>query len=100
MFYDHPLLGLYFLGDASDGSTSGQLAFASHWILCHRAGSPGNLNAIPIFQGNLISARSASGCAECCSGLRDNVRQSALQTRSDSIPFLSSSIQCFSTRTI
>ena len=25
MFYDHPLLGLYFLGDASDGSTSGQL---------------------------------------------------------------------------
>ena len=27
MFYDHPLLGLYFLGDASDGSTSGQLAF-------------------------------------------------------------------------
>ena len=28
MFYDHPLLGLYFLGDASDGSTSGQLAFA------------------------------------------------------------------------
>jgi len=28
MFYDHPLLGLYFLGDASDGSSSGQLAFA------------------------------------------------------------------------
>ena len=27
MFYDHPLLGLYFLGDASDASTSGQLAF-------------------------------------------------------------------------
>ena len=27
MFYDHPLLGLYFLGDASDGSDSGQLAF-------------------------------------------------------------------------
>src|SRR5271165_1462090 len=26
MFYDHPLLGLYFLGDASDGSSSGQLA--------------------------------------------------------------------------
>ncbi len=24
MFYDHPLLGLYFLGDASDGSRSGQ----------------------------------------------------------------------------
>ena len=28
MFYDHPLLGLYFLGDASDGSKSGQLLFA------------------------------------------------------------------------
>src|SRR6266496_3910200 len=28
IFYDHPLLGLYFLGDASDGSSSGQLAFA------------------------------------------------------------------------
>ena len=28
MFYDHPLLGLYFLGDASDGSSSGQLAFS------------------------------------------------------------------------
>src|SRR5208282_233994 len=27
IFYDHPLLGLYFLGDASDGSSSGQLAF-------------------------------------------------------------------------
>src|SRR6266436_4862236 len=28
VFYDHPLLGLYFLGDASDGSKSGQLLFA------------------------------------------------------------------------
>jgi len=28
IFYDHPLLGLYFLGDASDGSKSGQLLFA------------------------------------------------------------------------
>ena len=27
IFFDHPLLGLYFLGDASDGSSSGQLAF-------------------------------------------------------------------------
>ena len=27
IFYDHPLLGLYFLGNASDGSSSGQLAF-------------------------------------------------------------------------
>jgi hypothetical protein len=50
MFYDHPLLGLYFLGDASDGSSSGQLAFAGTGP-CTGAGSPGNLNAIPIFQG-------------------------------------------------
>jgi hypothetical protein len=50
MFYDHPLLGLYFLGDASDGSSSGQLAFAGTGT-CSGAGNPGNLNAIPIFQG-------------------------------------------------
>jgi hypothetical protein len=50
LFYDHPLLGLYFLGDASDGSTSGQLAFAGT-SACTGAGAPGNLNAIPIFQG-------------------------------------------------
>ena len=54
MFYDHPLLGLYFLGDASDGSTSGQLAFAGTGF-CSSAGTAGNLNAIPIFQGNLIN---------------------------------------------
>jgi hypothetical protein len=52
IFYDHPLLGLYFLGDASDGSTSGQLAFAGTGN-CTGAGNPGNLNAIPIFQGLL-----------------------------------------------
>jgi len=50
MFYDHPLLGLYFLGDASDGSSSGQLAFAGTGG-CKGAGDPRNLNAIPIFQG-------------------------------------------------
>ncbi len=50
MFYDHPLLGLYFLGDASDGSSSGQLAFAGT-SPCSGAGNPSNLNAIPIFQG-------------------------------------------------
>jgi hypothetical protein len=55
MFYDHPLLGLYFLGDASDGSTSGQLAFGGTG-LCAGAGNPANLNAIPIFQGLLPSA--------------------------------------------
>ncbi len=50
MFYDHPLLGLYFLGDASDGSSSGQLAFAGTGP-CTGAGSAANLNAVPIFQG-------------------------------------------------
>ncbi len=52
LFYDHPLLGLYFLGQASDGSTSGQLAFGGT-ALCAGAGNPANLNAIPIFQGLL-----------------------------------------------
>jgi Carboxypeptidase regulatory-like domain/TonB dependent receptor len=52
IFYDHPLLGLYFLGDASDGSSSGQLAFAGT-SPCAGAGNPANLNAIPIFQGLL-----------------------------------------------
>jgi hypothetical protein len=52
MFYDHPLLGLYFLGDASDGSSSGQLAFGGTGF-CTGSGSPGNLNAFTIFQGLL-----------------------------------------------
>jgi len=54
MFYDHPLLGLYFLGDASDGSTSGQLAFAGTGpcsIPLGATSNPANLNAVPIFQG-------------------------------------------------
>jgi hypothetical protein len=52
LFYDHPLLGLYFLGDASDGSTSGQLAFVGTGF-CAGAGNPTNLNAFTIFQGLL-----------------------------------------------
>jgi hypothetical protein len=55
MFYDHPLLGLYFLGDASDGSTSGQLAFAGG-TPCNALSTPysaGNLNAASIFTGTL-----------------------------------------------
>ena len=61
IFYDHPLLGLYFLGDASDGSTSGQLAFGGTGG-CSGAGQPGNLNAIPIFQGLPIN-NTATPCA-------------------------------------
>jgi hypothetical protein len=58
IFYDHPLLGLYFLGDASDGSTSGQLAFAGG-APCSASStpySPGNLNASSIFTGTLSNA--------------------------------------------
>ena len=58
MFFDHPLLGLYFLGDASDGSSSGQLFFAGTGF-CTGSPSPGNLNAIPIFQG----LQNQSACA-------------------------------------
>ena len=53
LFYDHPLLGLYFLGDASDGSSSGQLAFGGTAPCSGVNGDPGNLNGIPIFQGSL-----------------------------------------------
>ncbi len=53
LFYDHPLLGLYFLGDASDGSSSGQLAFAGTSPCTGVDGDPRNLNGIPIFQGSL-----------------------------------------------
>jgi hypothetical protein len=62
LFYDHPLLGLYFLGDASDGSTSGQLAFGPGG--CSGAGQPGNLNSVSIFQGLPINVPSQlNGCA-------------------------------------
>jgi hypothetical protein len=57
IFYDHPLLGLYFLGNASDGSSSGQLAFPGTGV-CTGSVNPANLNAIPIFQG-LVNA---AGC--------------------------------------
>ncbi|HTW59137.1 MAG TPA: carboxypeptidase regulatory-like domain-containing protein [Terriglobales bacterium] len=58
IFYDHPLLGLYFLGDASDGSTSGQLAFAGG-APCSATStpySPSNLNASSIFTGTLSNS--------------------------------------------
>jgi hypothetical protein len=61
MFYDHPLLGLYFLGDASDGSSSGQLAFGGTGLCQNGPGDPGNLNAWPIFQGLIPSATGSVG---------------------------------------
>jgi len=63
MFYDHPLLGLYFLGDASDGSSSGQLAFGPG-TPCKGSGNPGNLNAVEAFQG-LIPSASGSSLSPC-----------------------------------
>ena len=64
LFYDHPLLGLYFLGDASDGSSSGQLAFGPG-SPCKGVGNPGNLNAVEAFQGLIPSGAgpSASPCS-------------------------------------
>jgi hypothetical protein len=65
LFYDHPLLGLYFLGDASDGSSSGQLAFPGTGVCNIPLGAtsnPFNLNAIPIFQGLPINSTTGS-CA-------------------------------------
>ena len=58
MFYDHPLLGLYFLGDASDGSSSAQLAFPGG-APCSSTSTvfnPGNLNGASIFTGTLANA--------------------------------------------
>jgi len=56
LFYDHPLLGLYFLGDASDGSQSGQLLFAGG-SPCNPGVAPGasSLNATNVFQGILTT---------------------------------------------
>jgi hypothetical protein len=53
IFYDHPLLGLYFLGDASDGSRTGQLLFFGSSPCDGTSPSPLNLNASNIFQGIL-----------------------------------------------
>ena len=64
MFYDHPLLGLYFLGDASDGSSSGQLAFGGTGLCGNGPGDPANLNAFPIFQG-LIPPANGSVLSPC-----------------------------------
>jgi len=53
LFYDHPLLGLYFLGDASDGSSSGQLLFFGSSPCDGTSGNALNLNATNTFQGIL-----------------------------------------------
>jgi hypothetical protein len=55
IFYDHPLLALYFLGDASDASQSGQLVFGPGSPCSSTPGTagPGSLNAVNTFQGIL-----------------------------------------------
>jgi hypothetical protein len=64
IFYDHPLLGLYFLGNASDGSTSGQLAFPGTEPCSVGPNNPNNLNAFPIFQGLVNTPACAPGPAQ------------------------------------
>ena len=50
IFFDHPLLGLYFLGDASDGSKTGQLLFLESAPGCSPV-APLSLTATNLFQG-------------------------------------------------
>jgi carboxypeptidase family protein/TonB-dependent receptor-like protein len=62
IFYDHPLLGLFFLGDASDGSKSGQLLFGLGGpCVPGSLPDPGSLNATNVFQGTLNAA--GTSCA-------------------------------------
>jgi hypothetical protein len=55
IFFDHPLLGLYFLGDASDASQSGQLFLGPGAPCGTSGGSPSSLNAVNTFQGTLTT---------------------------------------------
>jgi hypothetical protein len=81
LFYDHPLLGLYFLGDASDGSSSGQLLFFGSSPCDGTSPSALNLNATNTFQGILgapgclpaglstaLGYQSASAAGSACGG--------------------------------
>ncbi|HVI07116.1 MAG TPA: carboxypeptidase regulatory-like domain-containing protein [Candidatus Binatia bacterium] len=60
IFFDHPLLGLYFLGNASDASSSGQLVFGPGAPCGTTPLSPtqvpGALNDVNTFQGLLYTA--------------------------------------------
>jgi hypothetical protein len=55
IFFDHPLLALYFLGDASDASSSGQLVFGPGAPCSTSGGGPSSLNATNTFQGILTT---------------------------------------------
>ncbi len=79
LFYDHPLLGLYFLGDASDGSSSGQLLFAGSSPCAIGAPPPATagdfaatLNATNIFQGTLGNANCLGPLAQAGFGYQAN----------------------------
>ncbi len=89
LFYDHPLLGLYFLGDASDGSSSGQLLFAGGSPCAVGAPGPtpsqlpGVLNATNIFQGTLGNANCLGALATQGFGYQaDQQRFDAFNTNS------------------
>ena len=51
IYFDHPLLGLYFLGDASDGSKTGQTLFLESAPGCNPLVPPLSLTATNLFQG-------------------------------------------------
>ncbi|MGA2098524.1 MAG: carboxypeptidase regulatory-like domain-containing protein [Candidatus Acidiferrum sp.] len=86
LFYDHPLLGLYFLGDASDGSKSVQLAFGGT-AACTTAGDPGNLNAIPIFQGLLVNPLAPQCAPSTSAALNDSLGYLPNQQRFQALNF-------------
>jgi hypothetical protein len=82
IFYDHPLLALYFLGDASDASSSGQLFFGPGAPCNVSGGSPGSLNAVNTFQGILTTP----GCLRTVPGYI------AAQQRFNPAPFTPSQV--------
>jgi hypothetical protein len=77
MFYDHPLLGLYFLGDASDGSKSGQLLFFLSAPCNGTSPSPLNISSTNLFQGILGNAGCLPGGLAQALGFQANSPQSS-----------------------
>jgi hypothetical protein len=65
MFYDNPLLGLTFLGAATDGVGTPQLILFGSSPCTGLAASPLNLNATNVFQGILGITDSTGGAALC-----------------------------------
>jgi hypothetical protein len=79
LFYDHPLLGLYFLGDASDGSSSGQTFFFLSAPCTNPANaSPLNISSTNLFQGILGNP----GCLDATGTLAGALGYQATSTQS------------------